>query len=137
MNREEIQYVLDANTLEENLNQRSMSTANLHAELVETFSELVNNAAEHGMTEKGAQAHIRYVPHRKSRAGNSPYILPDPRIRQPGHSFNHLEKRVVATGADQGKAQPSDDGCNARMHPGPRPGLQPRMTENRAIIIRP
>ena len=68
MNREEIQYVLDANTLEENLGQRSMGAANVRPELVEVFSELVNNAAEHGMTDDDAHAHVRYVPHRRGRA---------------------------------------------------------------------
>ena len=37
-------------------------------EVVELFSELVNNAAEHGMTAEGAHAHVRYMPHRKGQA---------------------------------------------------------------------
>ncbi len=78
---EETQYALEPTTfhsmqeaqelagiLEENLRDRGMGAANVRPELVEVFSELVNNAAEHGMTEEGAHAHVRYVPHRRSRA---------------------------------------------------------------------
>ena len=57
-----------ADTLEQNLNDRSMGAANVRPELVEMFSELVNNAAEHGMTEDGADAHVRYMPHRRNHA---------------------------------------------------------------------
>ena len=57
-----------AATLEENLQDRRLSAANLHAELVEVFSKLVNNAAEHGMTAVAAQAHVRFIPHRRGRA---------------------------------------------------------------------
>ena len=38
------------------------------ADLAALFSELVNNAAEHGMSEQGAQAHVRYMPHRRGWA---------------------------------------------------------------------
>ena len=78
---EETQYALEPTTfhsmreaqelagiLEENLRDRGMGAANVRPELVEVFSELVNNAAEHGMTEEGAHAHVRYVPHRRGRA---------------------------------------------------------------------
>ena len=78
---EETQYALEptifhsmreaqelAGILEENLRDRGMGAANVRPELVEVFSELVNNAAEHGMTEEGAHAHVRYVPHRRGRA---------------------------------------------------------------------
>ena len=37
-------------------------------ELVEVFSGLVNNAAEHGMTLGGTHAHVRYLPHRRGVA---------------------------------------------------------------------
>ena len=57
-----------ANTLEENLGQLGLGAANVRPELVELFSELVNNAAEHGMTEDGADAHVRYMPHRRNHA---------------------------------------------------------------------
>ena len=78
---EEIQYALEPSTfhsmqeaqelagiLEENLGDLGMGAANVRPELVEVFSELVNNAAEHGMTEEGAHAHVRYVQHRRCRA---------------------------------------------------------------------
>ena len=56
--------------LEENLRERRMGAASVRPEVVELFSELVNNAAEHGMTEAGANAnaHVRYMPHRRGHA---------------------------------------------------------------------
>ena len=83
MNANETEYALEpttfhsmqeaqelANTLEENLRDRRMGAANVRPELVEMFSELANNAAEHGMTPDGgrAHAHVRYIPHRRGRA---------------------------------------------------------------------
>ena len=63
---QEAQELVDA--LEENLRDHAMGAANVHPELVEIFSELVNNAAEHGMTPEGAHAHVRYMPHRRGHA---------------------------------------------------------------------
>ena len=57
-----------ADTLEENLHDRRMGAVVVRPELVEIFSELVNNAAEHGMTPEGAHAHVRYMPHRRGHA---------------------------------------------------------------------
>ena len=57
-----------ANTLEENLLNRRIGAANVNVEVVEMFSELVNNAAEHGMCQEGAHAHVRYIPHRRGYA---------------------------------------------------------------------
>ena len=67
MNTNEIDYSLEpttfhsmqeaqelANTLEENLQNRRTGAASVRPEIVEVFSELVNNAAEHGMTPEGA-----------------------------------------------------------------------------------
>ena len=81
MNPEEAGYALEpaafrsmqeaqelVNTLEENLDARNMGAANVRPEVVEIFSELVNNAAEHGMTEEGAHAHVRFMPHRRGHA---------------------------------------------------------------------
>ena len=84
MNTNEIEYILEpttfhsmqeaqdlANTLEENLQNRRMGAASVSpevVEVVEVFSELVNNAAEPGMTPEGAHAHVRYMPHRKGQA---------------------------------------------------------------------
>ena len=51
--------------LEENLRERRLGAASVRPEVVEIFSELVNNAAEHGMTEAGANAHVRFMPHRR------------------------------------------------------------------------
>ena len=55
-------------TLEEHINDRNVGAANIRPVLVEIFSELVNNAAEHGMCETGVHAHIRFMPHRRGRA---------------------------------------------------------------------
>ena len=57
-----------ADTLEENLQDYSWGAAYLGPELVEIFSKLVNNAAEHGMTPEGAHAHVRHLPHRRGHA---------------------------------------------------------------------
>ena len=54
--------------LEASLQERRMGAASVRPEVVEIFSELVNNAAEHGMTGAGASAHVRYMPHRRGRA---------------------------------------------------------------------
>ena len=57
-----------AKALVENLQDWRMGASSFHADmadLVALFSELVNNAAEHGMSEQGAHAHVRYMPHRK------------------------------------------------------------------------
>ena len=53
-----------ANVLEANLQGGRVGTPSVRPEVVDLFSELVNNAAEHGMNEEGAQAHVRYLPHR-------------------------------------------------------------------------
>lgn len=54
--------------LEETLQERRMGAASVRPELAKIVSKLVNNAAEHGMTEVGANAHVRYMPHRRGRA---------------------------------------------------------------------
>ncbi len=54
--------------LEEILRERRMGAASVRSEVVEIFSKSVNNAAEHGMTEAGANAHVRFVPHRRGMA---------------------------------------------------------------------
>ena len=45
------------------------------------FSEMVNNAAEHGMSETGAHCHVRLMPHRKGLALDSVIIDRGPGIR--------------------------------------------------------
>ena len=50
--------------LEDNVVRVSLGAANTAAELAGVFSELVNAAAEHGMSEDGAHAHVRFMPHR-------------------------------------------------------------------------
>ena len=57
-----------ANTLEQNLATRHPEAASISGVAVETFSELLNNAAEHGMSDAGAHCHVRVMPH---RLGNS------------------------------------------------------------------
>ena len=55
-----------ANTLEQNLAARHPEAASISGPAVETFSELLNNAAEHGMNDSGAHCHVRVMPHRLS-----------------------------------------------------------------------
>ena len=70
-----------ANTLEENLGQLGLGAANVRPELVELFSELVNNAAEHGMTQEGAHANVRWMPHRLGHAFDAVIADRGPGIR--------------------------------------------------------
>ena len=81
MNEQETQYALEPTTfrsmreaqgitdeLEEALADRNLGSPNVRLGLVEIFSEIVNNAAEHGMAEAGAHTHVRYLPHRRGEA---------------------------------------------------------------------
>ena len=54
--------------LEEYLHDQALGAPNIRPELVEIFSELVNNAAEHGASDTGAHVYVRYLPHRKGQA---------------------------------------------------------------------
>ena len=54
--------------LEENLITLRLGHPGVNPELVALFSELVNNAAEHGMSEQGAHAHVRHIAHRRGHA---------------------------------------------------------------------
>lgn len=54
--------------LGDSLDNRNLGSPNIQAELVEIFSEIVNNAAEHGMSEDRAHAHVRFMPHRRGNA---------------------------------------------------------------------
>ena len=54
--------------LEQNLSNLSNVAANIKPQAVEMFSEMVNNAAEHGMSDTGAHCHVRLMPHRKGLA---------------------------------------------------------------------
>ena len=106
MNANDLEYALEpttfhsmqeaqelAYTLEENLHDRAMGAANVRVEVVELFSEVVNNAAEHGMGPEGAHAHVRYLPHRRGHAfdvvvadsgsGIRATLAGNPNIRQP------------------------------------------------------
>ena len=106
MNAQDAEYALEpatfndmqqaqelADTLEESLQTRGLGAANVRPELVEIFSELVNNAAEHGMTEQGANAHVRFMPHRRGHAmvvvvadsgpGIRATLAGNPRLPQP------------------------------------------------------
>lgn len=58
-----------------------MGAANVRPELVEIFSEIVNNAAEHGMSDRGAHAHVRFMPHRKGLAFDAVIVDSGPGIR--------------------------------------------------------
>ena len=69
------------NTLEDHINDWNMGAANIRPVLVEIFSELVNNAAEHGMSETGANAHVRFMPHRRGMAFDAVIADSGPGIR--------------------------------------------------------
>ena len=94
MNTSESEYALEpatfhsmqeaqelASTLEEDLHDQAMGNPSIRPELVEIFSQLVNNAAEHGMTPEGAHAHVRYMPHRRGRAFDAVIADSGPGIR--------------------------------------------------------
>jgi hypothetical protein len=49
-------------TLGETLQEQRIGAANVRVEPVSIFSELVNNAAEHGMTPEGAHAPVAPCP---------------------------------------------------------------------------
>ena len=69
-------------TLEENLATQNLGAVNVRTALVELFSELVNNAAEHGLTEAGAHAHVRFMPHRRGHAFDVVIVDEGPGIRE-------------------------------------------------------
>ena len=54
-----------ADALERNLATHHPEAASISGVAVETLSELLNNAAEHGMSDAGAQCHVRVLPHRR------------------------------------------------------------------------
>ena len=68
-------------TLEEIIHDHRMGAANVRPELVEIFSEIVINAAEHGMSDQGAHAHVRFMPHRKGVAFDAVIVDSGPGIR--------------------------------------------------------
>ena len=72
----------EAQALTDTLAVFNQDTANGRPELVEIFSELVNNAAEHGMTEAGAQSHVRFIPHRRGEAFDVVVVDEGPGIRE-------------------------------------------------------
>ena len=69
-------------TLEDNLSTLNLGAPNVRAEVAEIFSEIVNNAAEHGMTEAGAQSHVRFMPHRRGSAFDVVVVDEGPGIRE-------------------------------------------------------
>ena len=94
MSTQDIQYALEPTTyhsmqeaqeqvdqMEDNLHERNLGAANVRPELVEIFSELANNAAEHGMTPDGAQVHVRFMPHRRGHAFDAVIADSGPGIR--------------------------------------------------------
>lgn len=97
MNAEEARYALEAtafstlqeaqeitNVLEDTLAGARMGAANVSAELIEIFSEIVNNAAEHGVqvSARPAHAHVRFLPHRRSNAFDVVVVDEGPGIRE-------------------------------------------------------
>ena len=69
-------------TLEDNLSTLNLGAPNVRAEVAEIFSEIVNNNAEHGMTEAGAQSHVRFIPHRRGEAFDVVVVDEGPGIRE-------------------------------------------------------
>ena len=67
--------------LEQSLSNLSNVAANIKPQVVEMFSEMVNNAAEHGMSDAGAHCHVRLMPHRKGLALDSVITDQGPGIR--------------------------------------------------------
>ena len=55
--------------------------ANIKPQVVEMFSEMVNNAAEHGMSDTDAHCHVPLMPHRKGLALDSVITDRGPGIR--------------------------------------------------------
>ncbi len=78
-------------SLEENLDERNLGAPNVRPELVEVFSEIVNNAAEHGMTENGASAHVRFMPHRRGHAFDAVIIDSGVGVRATLTNNPHLD----------------------------------------------
>ena len=60
---------------------RNNVAANIKPQVVEMFSKMVNNAAEHGMSDTGAHCHVRLMPHRKGLALDSVITDRGPGIR--------------------------------------------------------
>ncbi len=67
--------------MKENLARGSMGTANIRAEVVEIFSEIVNNAAEHGDSPEGARTHVRFMPHRSGHSFDVVVVDSGPGVR--------------------------------------------------------
>ena len=70
-----------ANTLERNLHDRNMGAASIRPSVVKIFSEMVYNAAEHGMSEAAAHPHVRFMPHRRGMAYDAVIVDHGPGIR--------------------------------------------------------
>ena len=69
--------------LELNLTGLNLGAANIRPETVEIFSELVNNAAEHGQSDEPAHLHVRFMPHRRGHAFD--IVVADSGPRHPHH----------------------------------------------------
>ena len=85
---EEAQQLTD--TLEEIIHDQRMGAANVRPELVEIFSEIVNNGAEHGMSEARAHTLTSASCHnRKSVAFDAVIVDSGPGIRPALWPCNH------------------------------------------------
>ena len=108
--------------LRDALQNRSLGTPDFRTELVELFNEIVVNAAEHGMTIAGADAHIRYMPHRRDHAFDCVVVdrgpgIPAPLANRPSlEAFENDADAIRAAVTDQA---PSTTGVPFRV-----PGLQ-------------
>ena len=72
----------DTLELEQDLDRLGLGAPNIRPELVEIFSEIVNNNAEHGASSTAAHAHVRYLPHRHGEAFDVVIVDEGPGIRR-------------------------------------------------------
>ena len=101
---DEAQALSDA--LEENLHNRGMGNMAVRSEVVELFSGLVNNAAGHGLTQAGAAAHVRHMPHRMGHALDMVVVDSGPGIRatlanNPGLPKPETDQEALALAAGE------------------------------------
>ena len=85
----EAQDLTDA--LEETLTDRNLGSPNIRPELVEIFSEIVNNAAEHGVSPEGSHAHVRFIPHRRGHAFDAVIVDSGAGVRATLANNPHLD----------------------------------------------
>ena len=123
-------------TLEGNLHGLGMGAANVRPGLAAIFPEIINNAAGHGMTGNGVQAHVRFMPHRRGMAFDPVTVGPGPGIRAalarnieqrqglPDQEASQLAVQELASGAGLPTRRPRRV-HHQRLHPGRRAHTSP------------